>query len=78
VFLVVTAFPDERHRTWRAVPVAQTLAFPLAACWAVELWRLRRIHLAPPRGSSRDAESVIRLVPFNELIIMIIVPRSAI
>ena len=52
MFLVVTAFPDERHRTWRAVPVARALALPLAACWAVELWRLRRVRRAPPRASS--------------------------
>jgi dolichol kinase len=53
VFLVVTAFPDERHRTWRAVPVAQTLAFPLAACWAVELWRLNRVRRAKDPNAGR-------------------------
>jgi diacylglycerol kinase (CTP) len=50
VFLVVTAFPDERHRTWRAFPVANALAFPLAACWAVELWRLRRARIGASSG----------------------------
>jgi len=57
----------------------------LAACLAVELWRLRRIHLAPPRGSSRDAESSASFLlsiaensDNDELIIMIVVPRSAI
>lgn len=44
---MVTAFPDERHRAWRAFPVARALAIPLAACWAVELWRLRRARRAP-------------------------------
>jgi hypothetical protein len=53
VFLVVTAFPDERHRTWRAVPVAQTLAFPLAACWAVERWRLNRVRRAKDPNAGR-------------------------
>jgi dolichol kinase len=47
---VVTAFPDERHRTWRAFPVANALAFPLAACWAVELWRLRRARIGASSG----------------------------
>ena len=46
VFLVVTAFPEKHHRTWRAFPVANALAFPLAICWAVELWRLRRARRA--------------------------------
>ena len=41
VFLVRTAFPNEHHRAWRAFSVARALALPLAACWAVELWRLR-------------------------------------
>ena len=50
----------------------------LAACLAVELWRLRRIHLAPPRGSARDAESSASFLLSIELIIMIIVSRSAI
>ena len=42
-----TAFPNEHHRAWRAAPAARALAFPLGACWATELWRLRR-------GRSRD------------------------
>ena len=59
MFLVVTAFPDERHRTWRAVPVAQTLAFPLAACWAVELWRLNRVRRAKDPNAGRANLSVV-------------------
>ena len=53
VFLVVTAFPEKHHRTWRAFPVANALAFPLAICWAVELWRLRRARRATLK-SRRD------------------------
>lgn len=49
---MVTAFPDERHRTWRAFPVANALAFPLAACWAVERWRLRRAQKKKNGASS--------------------------
>ena len=52
VFLVRTAFPNEHHRAWRAFSVARALALPLAACWAVELWRLRRVRRAPPRASA--------------------------
>jgi len=60
VFLVVTAFPDERHRTWRALPVANALAFPLAACWAVERWRLRRAQ-KKKNGASSGATNDARL-----------------
>ena len=47
---MVTAFPEKHHRTWRAFPVANALAFPLAACWAVELWRLRRARIGASSG----------------------------
>ncbi|MDA9099217.1 hypothetical protein N9L76_09830 [bacterium] len=41
VFLVNTVCPGERHRVWRATPVAIWLAPLLVTCWAVEYLRLK-------------------------------------